>query len=293
MKCYIKLCRVSSLEASLKEKDLLIETLQSLLEPDDSTEESSVSSEYNITEPHRKQSVPNYKPVNQIRKTSSPLLSPYHNESNGGNTDVIRSFPGVYTNGYSNSVLPPLPTYDQHIQGSLRNNGVINECVSMVPSSLGPPITHFQPEICSHSFPNTPEVQRRFNPHFSAPNSHQGSPLPIQRKKPRPISKSLTPPPQKFLQGPMSHLKSQNEGTQLRVMKSYYSAADAKSLDSDDSIDSLLSPSSPPSALQSIISPSEINKHRHSNSFPNSARRTDLSGQYGESMLSTSMIIMI
>ena len=285
--------RISSLEASLKEKDTLIDTLQSLLEPEDTITTSEESS--NEIEPtrsfgsfNRKQSLQlSYNSANRrIRKTSSPLLPPYHHHY-PTTTTTTESLPvtcTMYTNG-GYSILPSLPTYDEHMQGSLRNG-----MVGAATGNIGMATTCFG--SCSHSFPNTPEVQRKpctsaNSMYFSAPNSNQASPL--QRKKPRPISKSLTPPPQKFLQGGL-HVKLQTPeyGGTPHVLKHHYLSAsftaDAKSLDSDDSLDSLLSPSSPPTAVHVINSPpSDSNKHRHSNSLPNSARRMESSGQYGES----------
>lgn len=247
--------------------------MKSLLDPDDNPDVTS--GDQQLFTAGCKQSLPNmtncYKPTLPIRKMSSPLIPIYHSqEKRNGTIDCTSQYNPVTLTPPS----PSLPTYDQHM-----NNG----CSLM---GLTAP-NNFHLKIVSRSSPNTPDVQRRVNyggyhPTVSAPNSHQGSPLPVHRDKLCPVYKSLTPPPHQLppqysCGGPQCQTSGMSS-TQ-RVMRTYRSNTDAKSLDSDDSLDSLLSPSSPPST-------NWLHTHRYSNSFPNSARRQcaiqESVGQFGE-----------
>lgn len=205
-----------------------------------------------------------------LRKISSPVFSTTNHEE-----ECHRH---SNSNGYG---CPSLPTYDEHMLGKL---GPIQ--YQAHPSVPPPPsITHSlqgggggafthqlllgQPVVgsCSgsKSFPNTPEIHRRggggggggsggryySKPAFiSAPSSHQNSPRP--HHKPRLFCKSLTPPPHRLPN--LSFATSQVGVAQRHMIKGY----SPETVDASDnsSVDSLLSPSSP-------------NNHKHTNSAPN------------------------
>ena len=312
---------MSSLEATLKEKDTLIETLQSILEPEESEDMPAINGipaqsdtpTASLIEAIGRQksleSIPtNYKMVMPVRRTSSPSKPVYsqldiQGESHLTNDNV------AYDRGLSSQLLnrlhpttvaltPALPTYDQHMQVSRINNGLMNGHTprSQLGARLGIPSisqthVHNHMDVSSHSFPNTPEVQRRranyhhgyvSHPVVSAPGSQQCSPLPIHRKTSYPIVKSLTPPPDRVTSYVCNHPVQPLTHSGTHNVRPYISLSDARSLDSDDSLDSLLSPSSPPSQVSNLVSSNGVTTHKHSSSLPSSARRQLDIPHYGE-----------
>ena len=255
---------MSLLVSTLSDKDMLLNTLQSLLEPDETPTHQSLSYPRKTsldTLNERGGGRGGDNPVVPIRKTSSPVYPTSHESVS-----------------YKE---PSLPTYDQHMLGVigpavLYNQPPTNQ--STLPLSLSHSV-HATPNTGnglsinnhllanslnvrggggavrgggSRSFPNTPEIHRRvkeggasvgegvasrerfYNKSLviSAPSSHQNSPL--LHHKPRPFTKSLTPPPHQ-----LPYISSQVGVAGRHMIKVHDDVSD------NSSIDSLLSPSSP------------------------------------------------
>jgi hypothetical protein len=275
--------RVLFLEESLKDKEMIIDTFKAnLLDTDNASDISDNEHQYDddgcSPDSPRRQSLPSLTNKDKTTIAYHKISSPYpssHQEYMPVTPLRIES----------------LPTYDEHIQNSLllNNGGVPNNVVMTTKSYLAPPMPHYHHESPnSRSFPNTPEINRRGVPQISAPNSYQGSP--VQKKRPLVPQKSLTPPPERLILSSKSQSGAfkkslANDNRAIRVLRPWFAKVETKSYsDSDESVDSLLSPLSPPNLPPHLMSPHDINKHRHSNSFPTAARRLESqpSAQYGE-----------
>ena len=284
------------MDSSLKEKQLLIEKLQSCLSPSWSGHEGQSSfcnggqgqlpALQNLSS--QVSGSPQSAVSRAIRKISSPL--PVYNEANHGYCNTVNSTPVITQIPHPpppTTINPPtLPSYDEHLQGTRYQYMVGHSPIPMHHGSIG-----------SHSFPNTPETVRRktlcgppteVNHHGLCVNptvrTASGSSLAPQSYGG--IYKSLTPPPVHYpKQRPplvASHSVSQSHtshcnGTLLVPKHDCYHDDD-----SVDSLDLLLNSSSSPP--YSLSPPSHYNPmgstynsssyaHKHSNSLPTSQKQ--------------------
>lgn len=307
--------RISSLQTSLKEKESLIDTLQSLLDPDDistqddtllSNETSSLQTDPRVlsTEVKRKLSggvpivldnqkpqidprvlnlevkrklsgaiqtvfdtqTPQVLPSHCIRRTSSPLPSYLSTHQN----TQFKHAPVI--NQVTPNIQPSLPSYAEHVLGTS-----LSDQNPTVYTSGG------YRQVCSHSFPNTPETIRRRTAYQQPMSSNMTNSVPLtpMYTRGRGIYKSLTPPPIHYLNNSskvnvssMTKPHSQMLGMNVPRYDDY---------DSVDSLDMIIQPVSspsisPPSSFKSnrvkTDSTGDTYIHKHSNSSPTSQKHT-------------------